>query len=192
MLVSDSLEVNPGLRLMEVGTGVAGICAALAGANRVAITDYPTPEILAALRTNVARNIKTAEEGNAAVIHGHEWGVVTDDFSIANAKRFTRILCADCLWMTGEHLSLVQSTLHLLSDKANSRVWVVAGFHTGRTAVVSFFDVASSAGLETEKIWERDVNGNEREWLSEKDGRRGDVTERSKWHVIAILKRWPG
>ena len=177
---------------MEVGSGVAGICAALAGAKCVAIADYLAPEILAALRTNVATNVKMAQEGNATVIHGHEWGVVTDNFSIANAKRFTRILCADCLWMTGEHLSLVQSMLYFLSDEARARVWVVAGSHTGRAALASFFDVASNAGLAAEKIWEKDVNGNEREWLSEKDDRREDATEWSKWHVICILRRWHG
>lgn len=177
---------------MVVGTGAASIIATLAGADSTAITDFPAPEVLATLRTNVARNIETAEKRYVTVIHGHEWGVVTDYFSVANAKRFTRILSAGWLWMTGEHLSLIQSMLHFLSVEPNARVWVVAGFHTGRAAVASFFDVASNAGLEAEKIWQRDINGNEREWLSEKDGRRKDVIERSKWHVIAILRRWPG
>ena len=114
---------------MNVATGVAGIVAAIAGAKCTAITDYPAPEILAGLRTNVARKIETAERRNMPVVHGHRWGVVNDGFSLANAKRFTRILCADCLWMTGEHLGLVQSMLHFLSVKPNVRVWVNNGKH---------------------------------------------------------------
>jgi hypothetical protein len=43
------------------------------------------------------------------------------------------------------------------------------------------------AGLEIEKIWERNADGVEREWVVD----RGieDVTERKRWLVIGILRR---
>ena len=160
----------------------------LAGAKHAVISDYPAPEILASLRVNTEKNIPP-EIREHVTVEGHEWGVLTDDFSKVNVKRFSRILCADCLWLTGEHLSLVRSMLHFLSDEEDARVWVVAGFHTGRAALVCFFDLAVNAGLEIERIWERDVNGNERQWVKEMDEGRENVTERKRWLVVAVLKR---
>ena len=114
---------------------------------------------------------------------------MTDDFSVANQKQFTVILCADCLWVIGEHQSLVRSMLHFLPQSDKARVWVVAGFHTGRAALTSFFDVATEEGLEVEKIWERDVDGKEREWLKIRDGGRENVSERKRWLVVAVMRR---
>lgn len=79
--------------------------------------------------------------------------------------------------------------LHFLSPSPNARVWVIAGFHTGRAKLVQFFVVAAAEGLEVEEIWERDVDGNERAWATERDGGREDITGRKRWLVIAILRR---
>lgn len=174
--------------MLWVGTGVAGITSILAGASRTVISDYPAPEILTTLRSNVENNVPPTKL-NPATVQGHEWGVLTDDFSVANEKQFSIILCADCLWVMGEHHSLVRSMLHFLPESANARVWIVAGFHTGRAALASFFDVATEEGLKVEEIWERDVDGNEREWLKIRDGGRENVTERKRWLVVAILRR---
>jgi hypothetical protein len=66
---------------------------------------------------------------------------------------------------------------------------VIAGFHTGREKLRGFFEEAAvrAAGLEVERIWERDAGGEEREWVTD----RGieDVTQRKRWLVLAILKR---
>ena len=118
------------------------------------------------------------------VVKGHEWGVVTDEFSKAYANHFTRILCADCLWADGEHYGLVQSMVHFLSLKEDVQVWIIAGFHTGRAKIVSFVDITVQAGLEVEAIWERDADGNEREWDRDREDK-----ERNRWFVVTILKR---
>lgn len=91
--------------------------------------------------------------------------------------------------MSGEHHSLVESILHFLSHDAHARVWVIAGFHTGRAKLVSFLKVAAEAGLEAKEIWERDVDGYERAWLEERNGGIEDIAERKRWLVIAILQR---
>lgn len=117
----------------------------------------------------------------------HEWGVLTDGFSKTNARHFTRILVADCLWLDGEHYSLAESIEHFLSAKAEARAWVIAGFHTGRPKLVAFFDITVQAGLEIEAIWERDADGGHREWKRD----RVD-TEKNRWMVVAILKRKGG
>lgn len=165
-----------------------GIVSVLAGAEEVVLSDYPSPAILANTRANVGRNVPE-EQRQKLTVQGHEWGVLTDDFSKAYANHFSRILCADCLWMDGEHYSLAQSMEHFLSHKENARVWVIAGFHTGRAKLVSFFDIAAQAGLETERMWERDADGNEREWERERNGGQEDATGRNKWLVVGILKR---
>lgn len=111
-------------------------------------------------------------------------------FSYQYANHFTRVIAADCLWMPNQHEALVQSMLHFLSkEEEEARVWVVAGFHTGRARLAPFFDVVIEQGLEVEHIWERDVNGVERDWARERDAGREDVTGRKRWLVIAILKR---
>lgn len=160
----------------------------LAGAEEVVLSDYPSPAILANTKANVERNV-SKELQQKLTVQGHEWGVLTDEFSKAHASHFSRILCADCLWMDGEHYNLAQSMEHFLSHRDNARVWVIAGFHTGRAKLVSFFDIAAHAGLESEKIWERDADGNEREWVRERNGGQEDAAGRNKWLVIAILKR---
>ena len=76
---------------------------------------------------------------------------------------------------------------HFLSREPHARVWVIAGFHTGRAKVAGFFEGLGVEGLEVEDLWERDVDGCEREWVTEREGE--DVTGRKRWVVVAILRR---
>lgn len=179
----------------------------LAGAQELVISDYPSPEILATIEMNCKKNIAPSHYKNNIHVIGHEWGVIDDEFSKTNARHFTRILAADCLWMVGEHQNLVASMLHFLADeddheknkenkkkKSKAQVWIVAGFHTGRAKLASFFEVAHDAGLEIKNIWERDVKGNEREWVKEPDKRshraeHEDIASLKKWFVVAVLER---
>ena len=152
------------------------------------ISDYPAPEILANTNANVNKNVSKPHRSRTSV-EGHEWGVLNDNFSTTFANSFTRIIAADCLWMPYEHRALAQSMFHFLSHDDKARVWVIAGFHTGRAKLAPFFDVVVEEGLEIESIWERDVDGHEREWQAERDSGKEDVTGRKRWLVVAILKR---
>jgi len=80
---------------------------------------------------------------NGVDVHSHKWGRFADTFSQNQAKHFTRILAADCLWMDGEHQSLVDSILHFLSPAPDTQAWVIAGFHTGRAKVAAFLLTAT-------------------------------------------------
>ena len=212
------------------------------------ISDHPTPEILTTIETNCRKNIPPAHFEKTKKIHvvGHEWGFLDDEFSKANARHFTRILAADCLWMAGEHRNLVASMVHFLAaadddddvdhddvdddddahcphhedqyqdqdqdhgknananananaKKKTAQIWIVAGFHTGRATLASFFEVAHEAGLQVKHIWERDVQGNEREWVKEprkKSQQQAqaqaeveDIASLKKWLVVAVLER---
>ncbi|MCJ1387740.1 hypothetical protein MMC18_000583 [Xylographa bjoerkii] len=175
-----------GETVMELGagTGLAGIVAALAGAEEVVLSDYPAPEILANIQTNVNKNIPQASSCRVSV-EGHEWGVLTDPFSVSHKHAYTRVIAADCLWMPWQHQSLAESIHHFLSRAKDARAWVIGGFHTGRAKLAPFFDVVVEVGLEVEDIWERDVDGHEREWTN---SRREDVTRRKRWIVVAVLR----
>jgi nicotinamide N-methyltransferase len=182
-----------GERVLELGagTGLAGIVAGLKGAREVVVSDYPAVEVLENIRTNVRSNIERRKdqiEGIGDVsVQGHEWGVLDDGFSVRNQEGFGRILVADCLWMPWEHGNLLKSIRWFL--KEDGRAWVIAGFHTGRMKMKGFYDenALKAAGLEIERIWEKNADGTEREWVTD----RGieDVTARKRWLVVAILKK---
>lgn len=80
--------------------------------------------------------------------------------------------------MASQHENLMR-TMRWFLDEAdpNARVWVVAGFHTGRAIVAGFFETAVRMGMAVERIYERDLNaeaedGGEvrREWKPAREG----------------------
>ncbi|KAJ6444173.1 nicotinamide N-methyltransferase [Purpureocillium lavendulum] len=149
----------------------------------------------------------------SVLVSGHSWGEFPPEDALLtteNQHAFDRVFVADCLWMPWQHANLHRSIDHFLRQRreqwdggdsegaaaaaaaaaAEARAWVVAGFHTGREKMRGFFDAAAlaQAGLEVERIWERDCDGHERAWSWD---REEDVTVRKRWLVIAVLKR-PG
>ncbi|ORY01105.1 hypothetical protein BCR34DRAFT_494125, partial [Clohesyomyces aquaticus] len=151
--------------------------------------DEPTPAILDAIKTNVSENIRESLRSRI-VVQGHRWGCLDTEFAQAKANHYTRILAADCLWMEQNHENLVRSMLHFLSHAPEARIYCVAGFHTGRAKVASFFEEAvPELGLEVEEMFEMDADGNRRGWARERNGGREDIGERNKWLVVSTLKR---
>ncbi len=98
-----------GERVLELGagTGLAGILAGLSGAREVVLSDYPAEEVLENIRSNVQRNVEPRRKRAAGIgevkVEGHEWGVLTDEFSMKNRESFDKLLVADCLWMRMLH-----------------------------------------------------------------------------------------
>ncbi|KAL5116877.1 hypothetical protein ACEQ8H_005229 [Pleosporales sp. CAS-2024a] len=180
-----------GEKVLELGAGVGlgGIISVLAGAEEVAITDYPAPSILVAIRINVAKNVPESMRPRVAV-QGHLWGSTETAFEKEHAQSYTRILAADCFWMSWEHENLAKSMLHFLSDSPNARILCIAGFHTGRAKLAPFFqEVAPQHGLFIEDIFEMKADGSRRAWAAERDGGLENIGERKKWLVVARLKR---
>ncbi|KAK0626462.1 nicotinamide N-methyltransferase [Immersiella caudata] len=194
-----------GLDTFELGAGTAlpSLMSALLGSRRVVVTDYPAPVILKTLRHNVAANsqpsfspkghiVAASENGGGGIeVEGHSWGEFNRPLARANKHAFDRVFVADCLWMPWQHDNLRRSIAYFLRDNKTSRAWVVAGFHTGRQKVRGFFDVEGlkAAELEIERIWERDCDGVDREWVWDRGYE--DPTVRKRWLVIAVLRRIP-
>lgn len=174
-----------GLSTLEFGAGTAlpSTMASLLGAQRVAVTDYPTEVVMETLRKNIKRN---TAEGSNVVVSGHEWGKLDDGFGVANGQTFDRLFVCDCLWMPWQHENLRVSIAHFL--KVGGQAWVISGFHSGRKKMKLFFDEERlhAVGLVVDRIWERDCAGVERQWDPERDD---DVTERKRWLAVAVLKR---
>ncbi|KAM3484122.1 hypothetical protein MY8738_002561 [Beauveria namnaoensis] len=185
-----------GRRVIEfgAGAGLAGIIAGLVGAQRVAVTDYPSETLLEPLRGNISRCVNPilappgVAPGADVFVKGHCWGELTNDFSVREKHAFDCVVAADVLWMPWQHDNLRKSIEHFLSHQADARCWLIAGLHTGRTKVAMFYDVAElkKFGLEIEFIRERDCNGLEREW---KEERYDDSQYQKRWLVLGVLKR---
>ena len=172
----------------RAGVGLAGIVAAWAGAADVVLSDYPAAAIIDALRRNVERNVVGPGLRARVAVEPHLWGDVSTPFAVAHAGRFTRVLAADTLWLAGEHRNLAVSMRHFLSPEPAARVFVVAGFHTGRAKLAHFFcAVLGEEGLEIDSIFEMDADGRRREW--QPDAPEEAIGERNKWLVVARLKR---
>ena len=171
---------------LGAGVGLVAIVSSLAGARRVAVTDYPAPDILQTLRRNTEANVT----GDAKLsVEGHEWGRFGTVFAEREKGGFSRVIAADCLWMPWQHRNLVCSMLHFLSSHPSSTILLVAGFHTGRAKLAPFFDVAEEEGLEIVSIEEEDVEGHKRPWAMQRDDWTERISERKRWLVTAILRR---
>ncbi|PYH43910.1 putative nicotinamide N-methyltransferase [Aspergillus saccharolyticus JOP 1030-1] len=191
----DPMWKMEGEKVLELGAGAAlpSIVSALAGASEVTITDHPSsPALSGTIVWNMKRNIP-ATNACAVSIQPHEWGVLSSNsWAVANKGHFTRIIAADCLWMRSQHENLVRTMKWFLAPEG--RVWVVAGFHTGRAILVEFLKVVSEMGLAVEVIYERDQNtsyaegGHEvrRDWVEVRDGEGPE--NRMRWCVVARLK----
>jgi EEF1A N-terminal glycine/lysine methyltransferase len=92
--------------------------------------------------------------------------------------------------MSEQHDALVRSLVRLLQRSSEARVFIVAGLHTGRTILSSFFKVAESQSLIPDDYGVREYNvlyGRDRPW-TEMRGTE-DAIERKQWLIIARL-RW--
>ena len=187
-----------GLSVAEVGAGTAlpSIMAALLGAEKLLVMDYPAEGVVRTLNANVSRNIKSdvAPEWRSVPVtrevevKGHAWGEFDEDMEVLRGS-YDRVVSCDCLWMPWQHENLRRSISYFLKEDQEARAWVVAGFHTGRAKLKGFFDREGllAERLEVEKIWERDCAGKERQWDEERE--EEDKTVRKRWLVVAVLKR---
>ncbi|TIA89239.1 hypothetical protein E3P99_02151 [Wallemia hederae] len=147
-ILSGEIDVKDKVVLeVGAGTGLSGIVAGCCSrpASSVLITDYDDVELITNLRKNVRDNDK---RGNLKVM-AHCWGKDADDLRSSSLTRdgFDVILAADVIWDSFSHLSLIETLTQSLKQRPESRVVLVAGYHTGRHVVQAFMRRAKAKGL---------------------------------------------
>lgn len=178
---------------MYIGTALPSLISALASASAVTITDHPSsPALSGAIAFNTTHNLPPTRTHTHIAIAPHEWGTLdTDPWAVSQKGSYTRIIAADCFWMRSQHENLVRSMRWFLTP--GGKVWIVAGFHTGRAIVAGFFETAvQQGGFVVEEIYERDLNGQHedggevrREWKAVREDEGPE--NRKRWCVIAVL-----
>ena len=169
---------------MPPGTALPSIVAVLSGAAHVLATDYPSEALLTAAQANLVANVPPTVRSRIAV-EGHKWGDLDSPLARTQAGAFDHVLVTDALWMETQHEALRASIAHFLAPSC--RAWIVAGFHTGRAVVGSFFEGCAAKGLEVERLWEVDVNGAVRAFRAKRAGET--ALDDKRWCVVAVLRK---
>lgn len=212
-LVDDKLQVQDRAVLeLGSGSGLPALTSALAGAKQVVITDYPDEGILKTIR----ENIRLCNVGRNTIARGLDWTDVAQVKSIlqesSQAQGYDLILCADTLWLSDFHAPLLETICQLLKKSSASRVILLSGFHTGRRALIAFYNRAIKVGLctdseqrhkgileynavtRTSRPWSSSIPFPTRDQQSEDEysqhvDNMDDYTERTKW-LLHVTLRW--
>ncbi|KLO10983.1 hypothetical protein SCHPADRAFT_494122 [Schizopora paradoxa] len=189
---------------LGAGAGLPGITLAkslenVSGDWRVTLSDYPDDNIVSTLRKNVVRNGLSKDR---CMVSPYNWGTDASSLIAPTARAdgalgFDLIIAADTLWNSDFHAHFLCTLETLLRRDADSRIHLIAGFHTGRFMIQRFLDAASSRSLEVVHVEERTVSStlssaNDKEVRSKAwDLHREDYDpkERRKW-VVWIVLRW--
>ena len=187
---------NEGACVLELGagSGLPGILFAKRTSTKLKVTvtlsDYPDEAILSCLEENIrVNNIPPAK----VRVVGHAWGQSTSELGT-----FDIIFATDTLWNPHLHIPFCQTLSKTLRRNDHSRIYLVAGLHTGRWAIDRYLDKLGLFGLAVELVIERKVDGTldsqevhvkpaEREWKAERDGE--EESERRTW-VVWIVVKW--
>ncbi|CBQ71971.1 conserved hypothetical protein [Sporisorium reilianum SRZ2] len=141
---------------LGAGTGLPGLMAAVMGAERTVITDYPDPHVMDNLERNLdlallPRSSTTERHPNPLYLEARKrvqviglgWGNADEESRVLAASPasagYDRVLAADVLWVSSAHPLLIHSIRTLLQRDRSARCILIAGFHTGRPAVRRFF-----------------------------------------------------
>jgi EEF1A N-terminal glycine/lysine methyltransferase len=172
------------VRLIEFGAGAGLPSILIAKAYphiRVVASDFPDPLLIRTLNENVTRN----DVSRNCVVVPHAWGTADTTSLLPPADV---VLAADTLWNPELHAALLHTICAVLARTRTARAHIVAGLHSGRYTLESFFRAARGAGLVLVEVVEREVQGDgRREW----DVRRAeseDERERRRWVIWSVLK----
>eukprot|EP01012_Entosiphon_sulcatum_P068281 TRINITY_DN98390_c0_g1_i1.p1 TRINITY_DN98390_c0_g1~~TRINITY_DN98390_c0_g1_i1.p1 ORF type:complete len:278 (+),score=47.47 TRINITY_DN98390_c0_g1_i1:37-834(+) len=145
---------------LGAGSGLVSIVAALTGAARVVVTDYPDAEVLDNASTNLRTNLNSEQLACSRVVC-HLWGSDPTNVLAATAdlgKGFDIIITADLVFNYACHRQLLESCRAILAPAG--LVHVVFGHHRPWKAQddLNFLSLATSDyGFEVQKVAELNV-----------------------------------
>ncbi len=181
----DGLLPGERLRLLELGAaaGLPGILIAKTFPNIVVtVSDYPDEQLIRNLANNVARN-GVADSCRTAP---YAWGSDSSAL-IGGSDGFDVVIAADTLWNPELHELFVAALRVTLRKSPSSRIYIVAGLHTGRYTIQAFLRILTINGFEVETIAEiQPLNLDRREWSVSREGE--DDRENRRWVVWLTIK----
>lgn len=161
--------------VLELGaaSGLPSLAAALLGASKVAMTDFPDADIVATMQRNidecdaatVEASVRTTPEGNKVADRvdalGFVWGGDPEPLLARlpseGPRGFDVLILADLLFRHSEHGALVKTIRETLNKAPESVAYV---FFTSyrpwmRDKDMAFFDVARAAGFEVVQVLDK-------------------------------------
>lgn len=133
--------------------------AAILGARKVVVTDYPDAELIENLAQNITTCSLLPQPATTLVAEGYLWGSSTSSVLShlpSPDQRFNVLLLADLVFNHSCHDALVSTILQTLARTSEARALVF--FTPYRPWLLekdmAFFDVCRDKGLEVEKVVE--------------------------------------
>ncbi|KAK7059147.1 Protein N-terminal and lysine N-methyltransferase efm7 [Paramarasmius palmivorus] len=142
-----------GKRVLELGAGGAlpSIIAALNGAEKVFITDYPDKPLIENIQYNVDQNVPE-ELQNRVVVEGFIWGT-----PFQSTEKFDIIILSDLIFNHSQHEALLRTCEQCLSPTSPTQVLVFYSHHRPHLAHrdMEFFRLARERGWNCEQVVKR-------------------------------------
>ncbi|KAG1048537.1 hypothetical protein G6F43_009075 [Rhizopus delemar] len=149
--------------VLELGAGGAlpSLVAALNGAAKVIVTDYPDKELIENVEYNVEHN--TAGYSDRIHVEGYIWGTNTDrlkKYLPAGKRSYDVIILSDLIFNHSQHHAMLRTCRELLTPKTG-RVYVFYTHHRPHLAHrdVEFFNIAKRPVIEGLSEDDRDQLG---------------------------------
>ncbi|KAF6221278.1 hypothetical protein HO133_002133 [Letharia lupina] len=144
---------------LGAGAGLPSLVAAILGAQKVVVTDYPDAELIDNLAQNIATCSLLPQPATTVAAEGYLWGSSTESVLAhlpLSHQRFDVLLLADLLFNHSCHNALVSTIVHTLARTADARALVF--FTPYRPWLLekdmAFFDLCRDKGLEVDKVVE--------------------------------------
>jgi EEF1A N-terminal glycine/lysine methyltransferase len=99
---------------LGAGAGLPGLVAALTGASKVVLTDYPDPELVENLTYNI-RHAASSDLSNVAEATGYRWGSPDPSTVLQSREKFRLLFLADVNFNHSEHAALADTVVAMLS-----------------------------------------------------------------------------